>query len=153
VNRGARLARLEITMAQQVQEIMAKQVHSVSSETPLLEVARMMRDQRIGGVLVNNADGTLRGIITDRDIVVRADATARPLDKTSAGEICSAQLVKLTPTATLDEAVKIMRDNAIRRIPVVSDGKAVGVVSLGDLARDKDPNSVLAQISSAASNT
>ncbi len=139
-------------MAQQVQEIMAKQVHSVSVETPLLEVARMMRDKKIGDVLVTNQDGTLRGIVTDRDIVVRADATARPLDKTKAGEICSAQLVKISPTASLDEAVSLMRDNAIRRVPVVSNGKAIGVLSLGDLARDKDPSSVLAQISSAPPN-
>lgn len=139
-------------MAQQVQEIMARQVHSVTVETSLLDVARMMRDKKIGDVLVNNQDGTLRGIVTDRDIVVRADATSRPLDKTKAGEICSSQLVKISPTASLDEAVKIMRDNAVRRVPVVSNGKAIGVVSLGDLARDKDPSSVLAQISSAPPN-
>jgi CBS domain-containing protein len=139
-------------MAQQVQEIMAQQVHSVSTETSLLDVARMMRDERIGDVLVNNPDGTLRGIVTDRDIVVRADANARPLDQTKAGEICSDQLVKLAPTASLDDAVKIMREHAIRRVPVVSNGKAIGVVSLGDLARHKEPNSALAQISSAPPN-
>jgi CBS domain-containing protein len=140
-------------MAQQVQEIMAKQVHAVSSETSLLDVARMMRDKRIGDVLVNNPDGTLRGIVTDRDIVIRADATARPLDKTKAADICSDKLVKIAPNASLDDAVKIMREHAIRRVPVVSNGKAVGVVSLGDLARHKEPNSALAEISSAPPNS
>lgn len=139
-------------MAQQIQEIMAKQLHTVSTETSLLEVARLMRDKRIGDVLVNNTDGTLRGIVTDRDIVVRADATSRPLDRTKAGEICSDQLVKIAPSASLDDAVKIMREHAVRRIPVVSDGKAIGVVSLGDLARHKEPTSVLAQISAAPAN-
>lgn len=139
-------------MAQQVQEIMARKIHAVSTETSLLEVARMMRDKKIGDVLVNNPDGTLRGIVTDRDIVVRADATARPLDTTRAGEICSSQLVKILPTASLDDAVKMMRDNAVRRVPVVSNGKAIGIVSIGDLVRDSDPDSALAQISSAPPN-
>jgi CBS domain-containing protein len=139
-------------MPQQVQEIMAKQLHSVPTNTSLLEVARLMRDQRIGDVLVTNPDGTLRGIVTDRDIVVRADAQARPLDKTKVGDICSDKLVKVAPTATLDEAVKMMRDYAVRRVAVVSNGKAIGVVSLGDLARHKEPNSALAQISSAPPN-
>jgi CBS domain-containing protein len=139
-------------MANQIQDIMTKQLHTVRSEATLLEVARMMRDQRIGDVIVTNHDGTLRGIVTDRDIVVRADAAAKPLDKTQVGEICSDQLVKLTPTSTIEEAVQLMRQNAIRRLPVVRDGHAVGIVSIGDLARHKDPNSALAQISSAAPN-
>jgi len=139
-------------MPDQVQEIMSKKVHAVATTTPLLEVARLMRDQRIGDVLVTNPDGSLCGIVTDRDIVVRADAQARALDKTTVGDICSGKIVKVAPNATLDDAVKMMRDNAIRRIPVVSNGKVVGVVSLGDLARHKDPKSVLAQISSAPPN-
>jgi CBS domain-containing protein len=139
-------------MAQQIQDIMTTQVQTVKSETTLIEVARMMRDKKIGDVLVTNRDGTLRGIVTDRDIVVRADADGKPLDRTQVGDICSDQLVKLSPTSTLDEAVKVMRDHAIRRVPVVRDGQAIGIVSIGDLARHQDPRSALAQISSAAPN-
>lgn len=139
-------------MAQQIQDIMTTQVQTVRSETTLLEVARMMRDKKIGDVLVTNRDGTLRGIVTDRDIVVRADADGKPLDRTQVGDICSDQLVKLSPTSTLDDAVKVMRDHAIRRVPVVRDGQAIGIVSIGDLARHQDPRSALAQISSAAPN-
>lgn len=139
-------------MAQQIQDIMTTQVQTVKSETTLIEVARMMRDKQIGDVLVTNRDGTLRGIVTDRDIVVRADAVGKPLDRTQVGDICSDQLVKLSPTSTLDEAVKVMRDHAIRRVPVVKDGQAIGIVSIGDLARHQDPRSALAQISSAAPN-
>jgi CBS domain-containing protein len=139
-------------MAQQVQDIMTKRLYTVPSDATLLEVARLMRDQRIGDVLVTNRDGTLRGIVTDRDIVVRADASTMPLDTTQVGEICTDGLVKLTPTASLDEAVKVMRQYAIRRVPVVREGQAVGIVSIGDLARYKDPDSALAQISSAAPN-
>jgi len=139
-------------MAHQIQDIMTRQVHTVRGEATLLDVARMMRDKRIGDVLVTNRDGTLRGIVTDRDIVVRADAASKPLDKTQVGEICTDELVKLAPTSTVEDAVKLMRQHAIRRVPVVHDGQAVGIVSIGDLARYKDPDSALAQISSAAPN-
>lgn len=136
----------------QLQEIMTKQVHVVSGETSLLDVARMMRDKKIGDVLVTKSDGKLCGIVTDRDIVVRADAAGRPLDSTKVGDICTGELVAASPTMTVDEAVKIMREHAVRRIPVVSNGKPIGIVSIGDLARHKDPNSALADISSAAPN-
>jgi CBS domain-containing protein len=139
-------------MAQQLQDIMTKDVHTVRSDATLLDVARLMRDQRIGDVLVTNRDGTLRGIITDRDIVVRAGAAAKPLDRTQVGEICTDGLVKLAPTASLEEAVTVMRQHAIRRVPVVRDGQAVGIVSIGDLARHRDPDSALAEISAAAPN-
>ncbi len=140
-------------MANQVQDIMTKQVHCVGSDATLLDVARVMRDQEIGDVLVTDPEGTLRGIVTDRDIVVRAAAAGKALDHTRVGEICSEDLVKLAPTSSIDEAVKIMREHAIRRVPVVEgDGHPVGIVSIGDLARHKDPESALAQISSAAAN-
>lgn len=139
-------------MAQQIQDIMTKQVHTVRDDATLLDVARVMRDKKIGDVLVTNRDGTLRGIVTDRDIVVRADAAAKPLDKTRVGDICSDQLVKLTASSTIDDAVKMMRDHAIRRVPVVSDGQPIGIVTIGDLARHQDPKSALAQISSATPN-
>lgn len=139
-------------MAQQIQDIMTKQLHIVGRDVPLLNVAQMMRDQRIGDVLVTDPDGALCGIVTDRDIVVRADAAARPLDKTPVGDICSGEVVKLSPDASLDDAVRIMRERAIRRVPVVRDGQVVGIVTIGDLARHKDPNSVLAQISGAEAN-
>jgi len=137
----------------QIQDIMTKQVTTVGDDATLLEVARLMRDKKIGDVLVTKRDGSLRGIVTDRDIVVRADADAKPLDKTKVSDICSdQQIAKLEPTSSIEEAVQIMRDRAIRRVPVVQNGKPVGIVSIGDLARHKDPGSALAQISSAAPN-
>ncbi len=139
-------------MSEQIQDIMTKDVHCASADATVIEVAKLMRDQRIGDVLVTNRDGTLRGIVTDRDIVVRAVADARALEKTKVGDICSGELVKLAPEASIDEAVTCMREHAIRRVPVVSDGHPVGIISIGDLARHKDPRSALAQISSAEPN-
>ncbi|NVB84541.1 MAG: CBS domain-containing protein [Kofleriaceae bacterium] len=139
-------------MAQQIQDIMTKQVHKVSDTATLLDVARLMRDQKIGDVLVTDQGGSLCGIVTDRDIVVRADADGKALDKTKVGEICSGELVKLSPTDSVEDAVKLMRDRAIRRVPVVKDGQAIGIVSIGDLARHRDPRSALADISKAGAN-
>ena len=139
-------------MAEKIQDIMTTEIHTVDAKTPLTTVAKLMRDKRIGTVLVTDPNGKLRGIVTDRDIVVRADALAKPLDKTQVGEICSGELVHVAPDASLDEAVTIMRRHSIRRIPVVRDGVPIGIVSIGDLARHKDPKSALAEISSAPPN-
>ena len=131
---------------------MTKQVKSVRADTSVLEVARIMRDKCIGDVLVTEPDGTLCGIVTDRDIVVRAAATDLPLDKTWIGQICTDDLVYVNPDTSVEEAVRLMREHAIRRIPVVQSQRAVGIVSIGDLAKLKDPDSALADISAAAPN-
>lgn len=139
-------------MAQQIQEIMTRQVHCVAHDATLAEAARMMRDHQIGDVLVTGPDGALRGILTDRDIVVRAVAEARDLERTRVEEIATGDLVELEPSATVEEAVKLMRDRAIRRVPVVRDHRPIGIVSIGDLAMKKDPDSALADISAAPPN-
>jgi CBS domain-containing protein len=139
-------------MAHQIKDIMSKNLHRVGRDTSLREVARMMKDKCIGDVLVTQADGRLCGIVTDRDIVVRAIAEGRDMDRTCAADICSADLARLEPTSTTDQAVKIMRERSIRRVPVVNDGVPVGIVSIGDLARKLDPSSALAEISDAPPN-
>jgi CBS domain-containing protein len=139
-------------MGQQIDTLMTKNIHCVGEGTPLRDVARLMRDQQIGDVLVTQSDGKLCGIVTDRDIVIRAIADGMDLEKTSAGDICSEQVVTLEPDADIDEAVRLMRERAIRRIPVVRDEVPVGIVSIGDLAVDRDPDSALADISAAPPN-
>ena len=140
-------------MANQIQDIMTKQLHTVRKDATLRDVALLMKDRKIGNVIVTESDGKMCGIVTDRDLVVRGIAAQRDVDRTQIGDICSATVVKLPPTASIDDAVKLMRERSVRRIPIVSDGKALGVVSIGDLARAKDPDSALAQISSAAPNS
>jgi signal-transduction protein with cAMP-binding, CBS, and nucleotidyltransferase domain len=139
-------------MTQQIKDVMTKQIHSVRREATLRAVARVMKEHKIGAVLVTQADGSLLGLVTDRDLVVRGMASDRDIDKTAVTEICSTPPVKLDLTATVDDAVRLMRERSVRRIPVVADGKPVGIVSIGDLARAKDPSSLLAQISAAPPN-
>ncbi|HEU4610819.1 MAG TPA: endopeptidase La [Kofleriaceae bacterium] len=140
--------------SQKIQDVMTKQVHCVGEDSSLREVARLMRDQNIGDVLVTDAQNKLRGIITDRDIVVRAVADeGNDLDQLRAKDICTADhMVTLQPQSGVEEAVELMRDKAVRRIPVVENEQPIGIVSIGDLAAQRDPQSALGQISRAAPN-
>jgi CBS domain-containing protein len=139
-------------MAQQIQEVMTKDIQSVAKDANLRTVACLMHDKNIGDVLVTNPDGSLFGIVTDRDLVVRGMASQRDAETTKVADVCSGDIVEVSPTTTVDEAAKLMRKHAIRRIPVVSNGKPVGIVTIGDLAQAKDPNSALGKISAARPN-
>jgi len=139
-------------MASQVRDLMSTELAAVDPHAPVAEAARLMRDQDVGGVILEH-DGHLVGLLTDRDIAVRAVADNRSPQETEAQEIASKDLETLKPDDDIDAAVALMRKTAVRRAPVVDQGKVVGIVSLGDLARVKDERSALADISSAPANT
>ncbi|HTK88884.1 MAG TPA: CBS domain-containing protein [Verrucomicrobiae bacterium] len=123
---------------------------TVPSTTPLEQAARQMRDAGIGNVIVLEGE-QVAGILTDRDIVVRAVAEGRD-SRTPVGDVTSRDLTTIAPDATLEDAVELMRERSIRRLPVVEAGRAVGIVSLGDLALERDPDSALGDISAAPPN-
>ncbi|GAA3931685.1 CBS domain-containing protein [Actinomadura viridis] len=122
-------------------------------EATLYEAARIMRDQGIGDVLVT-LSGKLCGLVTDRDIVIRAVAESRDAGLTSLGEVCTAEPVTLGPDDDTDTALRLMRQEAIRRVPVVDDqNRPVGIVSIGDLViADGTGASPLRDISEAPPN-
>ncbi len=122
---------------------------TVATTDTVADAARQMRDADIGNVIVVDGEETA-GIITDRDIVIRAIAEGRDPESTTVADVCTTGLTTLEPDQSIDEAVQIMRDNDIRRLPVVKDGRPVGVLSLGDLAQEREPESALADISSAS---
>lgn len=95
----------------------------------------------------------LCGIVTDRDLVVRALADRDNLSDCCVRDVCSDHVITADMTETLDTAIARMRENAVRRIPVVDGGRPVGVLSLGDAAVERDVNSVLGQISAAPVKT
>jgi CBS domain-containing protein len=138
-------------MASQVKDLMTTDLATVDQHTSLVEVARLMRDEDVGGVIVSD-DGKLVGLLTDRDIVVRAVAENRNPTDTGAADVASRDLETLRPDADLDDAVTLMRERAVRRAPVVDGGKVVGIVTLGDLALAQDRRSALAEISEAPAN-
>jgi CBS domain-containing protein len=135
-----------------VQEAMTKNPAKLLRSATVAEAARCMVERDIGAVLVEDASG-LVGMVTDRDIVVRAVARGRDPEGTPLTEICSEPLMTVGPDDDVDRVVEIMRERAVRRVPVVDAAQqAVGILSLGDLARDRDPRSALGQISSAPPN-
>jgi CBS domain-containing protein len=138
-------------MAQQVKELMAEPM-VVRPDTTLVEAARLMRDADIGDVIVADQDRP-RGLVTDRDIVVRGIAERHSPGQTTVADICTRDLVTVGPDDRVEQAARLMRQTAVRRLPVVQDGRLVGVISLGDLAIDLDSDSVLAEISAAEPNS
>ena len=91
----------------------------------------------MGTVLVME-DGRLYGLLTDRDITVRVLAEDRDPLATRLGDICSTDLVVLGPDDDVAQATRLVRERAVRRIPIVANGTPVGVVSIGDLALEAD---------------
>ena len=134
-----------------VRDVMSTPVESVGLNSPVREAAKQMQRMRIGDVFVVDEAGELRGIVTDRDIAVRAIAEGRSLD-TPVQEIMSPIAATVPPTATVSVALGLMREHEVRRLPVVEGGRPHGVVSLGDVSRSGGAGDVLADISTAPAN-
>lgn len=139
-------------MNQTIREVMTPSPLALQSNTTVVDAARTMRDSNIGDVLVLDDSAGVCGIVTDRDIVVRAIADGQDPSSVKLADICTEGVVTVDADASVDEAARIMRDGALRRIPVLEDGSPVGIVSLGDLAVEQDPTSALGGISAAPPN-
>ena len=140
-------------MAEYIRDVMTTNPETLPESTIVREAAEAMRANDIGDVVVVDDNGAISGILTDRDIVVRVVAEGRDPRVTRIGDIASRELTAVSPDDPVDRAVQLMRERAIRRLPVVDKGKPVGIVSIGDLALDRDPGSALADISAAPPNT
>jgi CBS domain-containing protein len=136
-------------MAETVSDVMTPNPRTVSPSDSLADAAKIMRDADVGAVVVTESD-VVTGILTDRDIVVRAVAESRDPDSTSVSDICTTGIQAIEPDASVDDALRMMREDDIRRLPVVKNGRPVGIISLGDLAVEREPDSTLADISAAA---
>jgi CBS domain-containing protein len=138
-------------MARLVREAMTVEPVCLSTNTTLIDAAVVMRENDIGDVLITEQDHVL-GVLTDRDIVVRALAVGKDPTRTTAGEIASGGLVTVAPDDPVSRAVELMRDHAVRRLPVCQNNRPVGIISIGDLAVEQDPRSALADVSAAPPN-
>ena len=138
-------------MTTTVNDLMHTNVVKLDSTASVLDAARHMRDASIGDVLVMDG-GKLRGIVTDRDLVVRCLATQGDPSETKVGDVCSEDLVTLSPEDDFQDAVQLMNDHAVRRLPVVDGDEVVGILSLGDLSVAQDRESALGGISAAPPN-
>lgn len=140
-------------MAQMIRDIMTRDPICLPTTASAADAAKAMKDGNVGSILVLDGD-KIRGIATDRDIAIRVVADGKDPRETRLEEFASDDLTTLTPDQPVDEAVKMMRERAIRRLPVVENGGTpIGILSLGDLAIEKDPRSALADISEAPPNS
>jgi CBS domain-containing protein len=134
-----------------VEEMMTPHPIALPQTASVFDAAQKMRDASIGNVVVLNGQKVC-GIVTDRDIVVRAIATGRDPRSTKLADICSRELTTLSPEDNVETAVRLMREHAVRRLPVVKDDRPVGILTLGDLAIEEDSESALADVSAAPPN-
>jgi CBS domain-containing protein len=117
-----------------VADVMTRRVVYLPGETTLDEAAQAMRDQGIGDVVVTHGP-TMAGMVTDRDIVIRAIAENLPVKTTTLESIATREMIMVEQSATVEEAVQAMRERGVRRLLVCdADRKLVGIVSLSDLA-------------------
>ena len=135
-------------MDAKVRDVMTPGPIGVDYDQSVGEAARAMRDWGVGAILVVS-NGSLYGLVTDRDLVVRAVAEERGADE-PVGPLSSANLIGVDADADVREAMRLMRRHAVRRLPVLEDGQVAGIVSLGDLAIQDESALAFAQLSAIA---
>ena len=139
-------------MAQIIADVMTRDPATVERNESAAEAARRMAAADAGDVIVVD-NGTVCGILTDRDIAIRLVARDKGPDTPVADIVSDDELVTVGPDTSINQAIALVRGKAVRRLPVVQRGRAVGIVSLGDLAIEEDEDSALADISAAEGNT
>jgi CBS domain-containing protein len=130
---------------------MTRNPAAVEMTSTVQEAAQMMRERDIGDILVMDG-GSLAGILTDRDIVVRSVAENRDPKTTKVSEICSRELYTVGAGDSLHNVVDLMMRHHVRRVPVIESERPVGIIAIGDLAVERDPNSALSEISGSDPN-
>ncbi len=133
-----------------VRDVMTAEPIVLQQDQSVADAAQAMRDNAVGAVLVVDGD-KLCGLVTDRDLVIRALAESAPPDS-PVGQVVSPDLVAVNADDETADAARVMQDHAVRRLPVLDDGRIVGIVSIGDLAISQGEDSALADISAAEPN-
>ncbi|MFF0155184.1 CBS domain-containing protein [Micromonospora sp. NPDC005203] len=129
-----------------VGEFMTTRLVTMDGNETLIAAAQEMRDSAIGDVVVTDGDNVV-GIVTDRDITVRGVAENMDPGSTQLSQITTRDVITVSQYDDVVAAADLMRTYAVRRLPVIDDGRLVGLISMGDLAVEREPQSVLADIS------
>ncbi len=120
-------------MTKSVRDAMTEDPRSIGATASVVEAARVMREQHIGSLPVIE-DERLVGMITDRDITTRVVAESAVPEMTSVGDVYSRDLISVEPNNDLEEALQLMARHQVRRLPVVENGRLVGMVAQADIA-------------------
>ena len=121
-------------MANRVRDAMTGDPRSIGSSEPVVDAARLMREQHVGSLPVTDNE-KLVGMITDRDITTRVVAEAADPKMISVEDVYSRDLVSVEPDQDLEEALRLMARHQVRRLPVIENGSLVGIVAQADIAR------------------
>ena len=121
-----------------VDQCMCKNVVCANQDTTITDIAKLMSDNHIGCVPICDFNKNVVGLITDRDITLRAVACGKDTNTTKASEIMTTKIYKVNPTAEVSEASKVMCDCQVKRVPVIEGNTIVGIITLGDLANNND---------------
>jgi CBS domain-containing protein len=138
-------------MAETVSDVMTPNPVAMSSDTPVTEAAKAMKDMRIGSVVVMEGDKPC-GIVTDRDITVRAVASGGDPAKIMLADICSRKIVAVRPDQSVEDAMQMMKSHDVKRVLVMNENKLEGIVSLSDMSRRGEGEDVQEDISRAEPN-
>ena len=132
-------------MAKSVRDAMTENPRSIGASASVVEAARLMREEDIGSLPITD-DEELVGMITDRDITTRVVAEAADPTSMSVEDVYSRDLVSVEPDEDLDEALQLMARHQVRRLPVVENGRLVGIVAQADIAlKDNDKTAQLVE--------
>jgi CBS domain-containing protein len=131
-------------MAKTARDVMTKGAECVQEDQTVIDAAKRLADLDVGAMPICGEDGRLKGMLTDRDIVVKVLAQGKDPSSVKAGELGQGdgKTVTIGADDSIDEALRTMKDNAVRRLPVIDGKELVGVVSQADLAREIDEEQV-----------
>ncbi len=115
-----------------IRDVMTRNVRSAQIKSNVTQIAKDMKSLNVGCIPVCDSNQNVVGVVTDRDIVLRNVADGK--SNSTAQEVMSSQIISVSPEAHVHEAARLMAENQIRRLPVVENGKLVGMVSIGDLS-------------------
>jgi CBS domain-containing protein len=136
-------------MGTSIKDVMTREVRACEPNATIAEAAKVMAQEDIGPVPIVE-DGRLVGIVTDRDIVTKVVAEGRDVNSTTVGDIASRDLVTVSPDDDLEDALGLLAERQVRRLPVVEGDRLVGIVAQADIARlgkDKKTGEVVEEIS------
>jgi CBS domain-containing protein len=122
-------------MGKSIRDVMSSNPCAIDADKPVAYAAKMMKEEDVGLAPIVEGDRLL-GTLTDRDIVLRVVAEGKDPQTVTAREVASTDLITIDPQQDLDEALRLMASNQVRRLPVVEEGRLVGVLAQADVARE-----------------
>jgi CBS domain-containing protein len=131
-------------MAKTARDVMTKGAECVLENQTVSDAAKKLADLDVGALPICGEDGRLKGMLTDRDIVVKVLAKGKDPSSVTAGELGQGdgETVTIGADDSIDEALRTMKDKAVRRLPVIDGTELIGIVSQADLARSIDEKQV-----------